>query len=329
MKHMTNRSRRTVVLSLLYCLPVMVTPALAQAPATWPDKAIHFVVPYPPGTPPDLLTRYVADRLSKDLQQPVLVENKVGAGGSIGTEFVARANPDGYTFLVTPSGTMTIAPSMRKLGYSIDDFIAVAELGEISSIATVRPDAPFASFKEFVAAAKANPGKYTFASNGPGSATQLVGKILHKQAGIDVLEVPYKGATDSMTDLIAGRVDIMYAPVTVPQIKAGRLKGLATVSERRNPEIPDVPTLGEQGFDLSKVPGSWFGIFAPKGVAEGIVQRLAERTRQVMDSPETRQKLQPLSIDVVFRGPQDFAKLVRADAAAMRAVIQSEGLQAK
>ncbi|MBK8766293.1 MAG: tripartite tricarboxylate transporter substrate binding protein [Burkholderiaceae bacterium] len=180
-----------------------------------------------------------------------------------------------------------------------------------------------------MAAAKANPGKYTFASNGPGSATQLVGKILHKQAGIDVLEVPYKGATDSMTDLIAGRVDIMYAPVTVPQIKAGRLKGLATVSERRNPEIPDVPTLGEQGFDLSKVPGSWFGIFAPKGTAEGVVQKLAERTRQVMDSPETRHKLQPLSIDVVFRGPQDFGKLVRADAAAMRAVIQSEGLQAK
>ena len=329
MKPMTNRSRRTGVLGLLCGLAVVVTPALAQAPATWPDKPIHFVVPYPPGTPPDLLTRHVADQLSKDLQQPVLVENKVGAGGSIGTEFVARANPDGYTFLVTPSGTLTIAPWMRKLGYSVDDFIAVAELGEISSIATVRPDAPFASFKEFVAAARANPGKYTFATNGPGSATQLVGKILHKQAGINVLEVPYKGATESMTDLIAGRVDIMYAPVTVPQIKAGRLKGLGTVSDRRNAEIPDVPTLAEQGFDLSKVPGSWFGIFAPKGTAEGIVQKLAERTRQLMDSPETRRKLQPLSIDVVFRGPQDFSRLVRADAAAMRAVIQSEGLQAK
>jgi tripartite-type tricarboxylate transporter receptor subunit TctC len=329
MTNMMNRSRRAAVLTLLCCLPVVVSPSLAQAPAAWPEKAMHFVVPYPPGTPPDILTRYVADRLSKDLHQPVLVENKVGAGGSIGTEYVARAKPDGYTFLVTPSGTMTIAPAMQKLGYGVDDFIAVAELGEISPIATVRPDAPFASFKEFVAAAKANPGKYTFASNGPGSATQLIGKILHKQAGISVVEVPYKGATESMTDLIAGRVDIMYAPVTVPLIKAGRLKGLAMVSDRRNPEIPDVPTLGEQGFDVSKVPGNWFGIFAPKGVAEGIAQKLAGRVQQIMQASETRQTLQPMSIEVAFRGPQDFGKLVRADAAAMRAVIQSEGLQAK
>jgi tripartite-type tricarboxylate transporter receptor subunit TctC len=304
-------------------------PSLAQAPANWPDKPIRFIVPYPAGTPPDILTRFLAERLSRDLHQSVLVENKVGAGGTIGTEFVARANPDGYTLLMTPSGTMTIAPSVQKVNYGVDDFVAVAELGEISPVATVRPDAPFANFKDFVAAAKANPGKYTFASNGPGSATQLIGKILHKQAGINVVEVPYKGATDSMTDLIGGRVDIMYAPVTVPLIKAGRLKGLANVGDRRNPEIPDVATLGEQGFDVSKVPGNWFGVFAPKGTAEGIVGKLAERIQQIMASPEARQALQPVSIDVAFKGSQQFGNLVRADAAAMRAVIQSEGLQAK
>jgi len=322
-------SRRAAVLTLLSGLSVMVAPALAQGPAKWPEKPIHFVVPYPAGTPPDILTRYVADRVSKHLDQTILVENKLGAGGSIGTEYVARANPDGYTFLVTPSGTLTIAPSLRKLNYSVDDFEPVAQLGTINPIATVQPNAPFANYREFVAAAKANPGKYTFASNGPGSATQLIGKILHRQAGIDVVEVPYKGATDSMTDLIGGRVDIMYAPVTVPQIKAGRLKGLATVSVMRNPEVPDVPTLGEQGFDVSKVPGNWFGIFAPKGIPQAIVGKLAAQIQKVMEAPETRQRLQASSIEVDFKGPREFDRIVGVDVAAMRAVIQREGLQEK
>jgi len=322
-------SRRATVLALLSALSVVAAPAIAQGSAKWPDKPIHFVVPYPTGTPPDILTRYVADRVSKLLDQSILVENKLGAGGSIGTEFVARANPDGYTFLVTPSGTMTIAPSLRKLNYSADDFVPVAQLGTINPIATVRPNAPFANYREFVAAAKANPGKYTFASNGPGSATQLIGKILHRQAGIDVLEVPYKGATDSMTDLIGGRVDIMYAPVTVPQIKAGRLKGLGTVSARRNPEVPDVPTLGEQGFDVSKVPGNWFGIFAPKGTPPAIAQKLSEQIQKVMEAPEARLQLQASSIEVDFKGPREFDKIVDVDVAAMRAVIQREGLQEK
>ena len=303
--------------------------ASAQTPSGWPDKPVHLVVPYPPGTPPDLLARWVAERLSKALQQSVLVDNRAGAGGAIGTDFVARASPDGSTFLLTPSGTLTIAPLTQKLNYGIDDFVAVAELGGIAPVATVRPEAPFANFKEFVAAAKANPGRYTFASNGPGSATQLVGKILHRQAGIDVVEVPYKGATESMTDLIGGRVDIMYAPITVPQIKAGRLKGLATVGDRRNAEIPDVPTLGEQGFDISKVPGNWFGVFAPKGTAASIVAKLSERIQRIMETQEARQKLQPLSIEVEFKGPEDFARLVRADAATMRGVIQGEGLLAR
>jgi tripartite-type tricarboxylate transporter receptor subunit TctC len=322
-------SRRATVLTLMSGLSVVAIPAIAQGSAKWPDKPVHFVVPYPAGTPPDILTRYVADRVSKLLDQSILVENKLGAGGSIGTESVARANPDGYTFLVTPSGTMTIAPSLRKLNYSADDFVPVAQLGTINPIATVRPNAPFANYKEFVAAAKANPGKFTFASNGPGSATQLIGKILHRQAGIDVLEVPYKGATDSMTDLIGGRVDIMYAPVTVPQIKAGRLKGLATVSARRNPEVPDVPTLGEQGFDVSKVPGNWFGVFAPKGTPPAIAQKLSEQIQKVLETPEARQQLQASSIEVDFKGPREFDKIVDVDVAAMRAVIQREGLQEK
>ena len=322
-------SRRDTLMTLLSGLSVAVTPAIAQRSPNWPDKPIRFVVPYPAGTPPDILTRYVAERVSQHLGQPIPVDNKVGAGGAIGTEFVARASPDGYTFLVTPSGTMTIAPLVRKLNYSLDDFAPVAQLGLIDAIATVRPNLPFANYKEFVAAAKSSPGKYTFASNGPGSATQLIGKILHRQAGIDVLEVPYKGATDSLTDLLGGRVDIMYAPITVPQIKAGRLKGLATIGHRRNPEVPDVPTLGEQGFDLSKVPGNWFGIFAPNGTPQAVVGKMAEQIQRVLETADARQQLQAASIVVDFKGPRAFAGIVGADIATMRAVIQREGLQAK
>ena len=240
-------SRRAILLALLSGPAVAATPVADLEAAKWADKPIRFVVPYPAGTPPDSLARYVADRVSKSLGQPILVENKVGAGGTIGTEYVAHANPDGYTFLVTPSGTMTIAPFVRKLNYSADDFVPIAQFGTTDAIATVRPDSPFVNFKEFVDAARSNPGKFTFASNGIGSATQLIGMILHRQSGIEVVEVPYKGATDSMADLIGGRVDIMYAPITVPQIKAGRLKGLATISARRNPELPDVRTLSEIG----------------------------------------------------------------------------------
>lgn len=327
---MVNRTRRTVALAAPLALALAGPLARAQSPtASWPDRPIRFVVPYPPGTPPDLLARWVAERLSKDLRQPVTVDNRAGAGGTIGTEQVARATPDGTTFLVTPSGTLTIAPFTQKTGYGLDDFVAVAELGLIAPVATVRPDAPFPDFRAFVAAAKAAPGRYTFASNGPGSATQLVGKMLHRQAGIDVVEVPYKGATESMTDLIGGRVDIMYAPITVPQIKAGRLKGLVTVADRRNAEIPDVPTLAEQGFDIGKVPGNWFGVLAPKGTAEPVVTALSDRIRRIVDTPEARQALQPLSIDVEFKGPREFATLVRDDAATMRGVIQAEGLQAR
>lgn len=324
-----THSRRTIVLTLLSSIAIGGTPVAASETANWPEKALRIIVPYPAGTPPDTLTRYVADRISKPLGQPVLVENKVGAGGTIGTDFVAHATPDGYTFLITPSGTMTIAPTVQKLKYSADDFVAVSQLGAIYAVATVRPDSPFADFKAFVAAAKSNSGKYTFASNGTGSGTQLIALTLHKQAGIEVLEIPYKGATDSMTDLIGGRVDIMYAPITVPQIKAGRLKGLATISERRNVELPDVPTLGEQGFDISNVPSQWFGIFAPKGTPQAIVTKMAEQIQKVMEAPEARQQLQAASISVDFKGPRDFAKIVNVDAASVRAFILKEGLQAK
>ncbi len=317
-------SRRTAALALLGSLSVLSAPAFAQG--NWPDKPVHFITPYPPGGSSDIITRFVADRVTKLLGQPVIVENKPGAGATLGTEYAARAAPDGYAFFVTPMATVTIAPWLRKVGYSLDSFVPVAKLSSPYGLVTTRKDAPFNNYKEFVASAKANPGKYTFASNGVGTVVHLTGVLLHKQTGIEAVHVPYKGAVESMTDLMGGRIDLMYDPVTAPRVKAGELKGLATTSDQRNPELPDIPTLKEQGFTIDS--GSWFGIFAPKGTPRAIVDRMAEHMRQVLQSPGVREQLQLSAMYPDYEGPADFARRVQADSARMREVIQKEGLKA-
>lgn len=316
-------SRRTAALALLGSLSVLSLPALAQ---DWPGKPVRFITPYPPGGSSDIIARFIADRVSKLLGQPVIVENKSGAGATLGTEYAARAAPDGYAFLVTPMATVTIAPWLRKVGYAPDSFVPVAKLSSSYGLVTTRKDAPFNDYREFVAAAKANPGKYTFASNGVGTIVHLTGVLLHKQAGIDVVHVPYKGAVESMTDLVGGRIDVMYDPVTAPRVKTGELKGLATTSEQRNPDLPNIPTLKEQGFTLDA--GSWFGIFAPKGTPQPIVDKMADYVRQALNGPAVRERLQLSAMYPDYEGPSDFAKRVRADSERMRDIIQKEGIKA-
>ena len=317
-------SRRTTALALMGGLLVLSAPALAQS--NWPDKPVHFVTPYPPGGSSDIITRFVADRVAKLLGQPVVVENKPGAGATLGTEYAARAAPDGYTFFVTPMATVTIAPWLRKVGYSLDSFVPVAKLSSSYGLITTRKDAPFNNYKEFVAAAKANPGKYTFASNGVGTVVHLTGVLLHKQTGVEAVHVPYKGAVESMTDLMGGRIDLMYDPVTAPRVKSGDLKGLATTSDQRNPELPNLPTLKEQGFTIDS--SSWFGIFAPKGTPQPIVDKMADYMRQVLAGPGVREQLQLSAMYPDYQGPADFTRQVRADSDRMREVIQKEGIKA-
>ena len=189
--------------------------AMAQSGA-WPAKPVKFVTPYPPGGSSDIITRFVADRVSRTLGQPVIVENKPGAGATLGTEYASRAAPDGYSFFVGPTATVAVAPFLKKVGYTPESFEPVAKLSGSYGLITARKDAPFNNYKEFVAAAKANPGKYTFGTNGVGSIVHLSGVLLHKENGIDVLHVPYKGAMESMTDLMGGRLDLMYDPATAP-----------------------------------------------------------------------------------------------------------------
>jgi tripartite-type tricarboxylate transporter receptor subunit TctC len=320
MRHL-RRPFTTLVLTLLPAF----TPALAQADKDWPTKPIRFITPYPPGGSSDIITRFVADRVAKSLGQPVIVENKPGAGATLGTEYASRAAPDGYTFFVGPTATVAVAPWIKKVGYTTDSFIPVAKLASSYGLVTARKDAPFNNYKEFVAAARTQPGKFTFGSNGVGSIVHLTGVLLHKQAGVTAVHVPYKGAAESMNDLMGGRIDLMYDPVTAPRVKSGDLKGLATVSDERNPQLPDVPTLKEQGFEVRAA--SWFGLFAPLGTPAPMVASLADHVQKVLAAPGVREQLLVSALYPDFEGPSPFARRVRADSAALRELIQKEGIK--
>ena len=318
--------RRTLAIAAFGTLAAAALPAFAQADAAWPNKPVRFITPYPPGGSSDIITRFVADRVSRILGQPVIVENKPGAGATLGTEYASRATPDGYTFLVAPTATVAVAPWLKKVGYGPDSFIPIAKLSSSYGLITARKDAPYNNYKEFVASAKAHPGKYSFGSNGVGSIVHLTGVLLHKEQGLDVLHVPYKGATETMNDLIGGRIDLMYDPATAPRVKAGDLKGLATTGSQRNPMLPDIPTLKEQGFNTSAP--SWFGMFAPKGTPQAIVNKMADATQKAMQGQDVRDQLLISAMYPDYEGPAAFAQRVQRDAASLRELIQKEGIKA-
>jgi tripartite-type tricarboxylate transporter receptor subunit TctC len=269
----------------------------------------------------------VADKVSKSLGVPVIVDNKPGAGATLGTEFAARTAPDGTNFFVAPTATVAISPWLKRVNFTVDDFVPVAKLTSSYGLVTARKEASFNTYKEFVAAARAAPGKYTFASNGVGSIVHLTAVLLHLQAGIEVVHVPYKGSVESMTDLLGGRIDLMYDPVTLPRVKAGELKGLATTNPERNPEIPNVPTLKEQGMDIDG--RSWFGLFAPLGTPGAIVNRMADESRKAMEMPGTRQQLLLSAMYPDFESPEVFAKRVKEDSNYFRQVVQKENIKAE
>lgn len=300
--------------------------AYAQtAPANWPDKPIRFIVPYPPAGSADNIARFVADKLAPALKQTVIIENRGGAGGTIGADYAARATPDGYTFLVTPNAVLTITPHLRKLRYdALVDLVPIAKLTGSYSIATARKDAPFNTIPEMIAAVGKAPGKYTFGSAGPATATHLAGEMVKLGAGIDMLHVPYKGSGEALSDLMGGRIDMIFDPVSLAQVKAGTVKALATTGKSRHPELPDIPTLKEQGLDVDM--RGWFGVFAPKGIPNEIVQRMAAEIEKVMAAPGVREQLVMMSQYPDFMGPDAFAKKIQDDSAFFKDLIKQANI---
>ena len=317
-----NTTRRRI---LAAAAAAAAAPSLSAQPR-WPDRPLRLIVPYPAGGNSDAIGRWAADRLSASLGQQVVVENRAGAGATIGAQAAARSAPDGYTLLLAPTAVMAITHHLRKVPYdAAADFAPIAAMTSSYGLVAARRDLPANTMPEFVALARREPGKLSFGSAGVATATHLTGEIVHHKAGVQVLHVPYKGSIEALTDLVAGRIDLIYDPVALAQVKAGAVKALAATSEVRHPELPAVPTLKEQGLDVPG--GSWFGLFAPKGTPAEIVQRIAAEVEKVMSAPATRELLVKISQYPDFRGPAAFAAEIRNDSAFYKDLIQRTGIK--
>jgi len=290
----------------------------APLPATaqdWPSKPVHLVVPFPPGGSTDSVGRLLAAELSKDLGQTVIVENKGGANGNIGSDMVAKAAPDGYTLLLSGVGSNAINYAIYPtMPYGNADFAHISLLAKGPNVLVANPEFPAKTFADFIKLAKADPGKYTHASSGNGSSGHLAMEMLKQAAGLDLVHVPYKGGAAAITDTIGGRVSVLFLNQDnlLPHVRAGKLRALAVASETRNPAYPDTPTIAESGY-----PGfaaeSWFGLSAPAGTPAPVVERLHQATVKALGTPELRQKLESVGFVVVASDPKAFTSFVSAE----------------
>ena len=304
--------------------------ALAQSdPAqNWPTKPIHAMVPLAPGTGGDVVARLVLNGLSQTLGQSIVIENKGGAGGTIGAGQVAKADPDGYTLLFV-SSSHVIAPSLYpNLPYDpANDFAAVAAAGSVPSALVVSPSKGFKDLKDFVAKAKANPGGFTYASAGVGSTTHLTAERMRISAGFKAVHVPFRGG-GFQPEIMAGRVDFGYSPIatSLPNIKEGRLQALAVSSPKRATALPDVPTTLEMGYPDSDYV-IWFGIFMPAKTPREIVDRFHATTARVLESPKMREKLAQLAVDPMPMTAAEFNRHVVDEIAANEQLVKAAGIK--
>jgi tripartite-type tricarboxylate transporter receptor subunit TctC len=317
---------RVVALHLLAALTLCMAPlALAQ---TYPSHPIRLVVPFPPGGTTDILARAVAQKLSESFGQQVIVDNRPGAGGNIGTELVAKAAPDGYTLEMGTVGTHAINASLySKLPFDhVKDFVPVILVAGVPNVLVVNPALPVHSVQELIAYGKANPGKLYFASSGSGTSIHLSGELFKTMTGVQMTHVPYKGSAPALTDLMGGQVQLMFdnLPSSLGFIKAGKLRALAVTSAERASALPDVPTIAESG-----VPGfeasSWFGVLAPAGTPREIVQKLNAEIAKWLATPEAREKLASQGAIAAGGTPEDFARHIAAETAKWAKVVKASG----
>lgn len=304
--------------------------AHAQSAAAYPSRPVQLVVAYPPGGPVDVVGRFLADRLTQLLGQNVYINNRAGAGGIIGTEFVARSAPDGYTLLLT-STPMAIQETLyRKLPYAaLRDFSAIAEVARGPQMLVVGLSIPAKNVKELIALAKSQPGKLSYASPSTGGANHLAAEMLKTMAGIDAVHVPYKGGAPAELDLIAGRVAFMFhsLPAAMQQVKAGRLRALAVTSVRRTSAAPDVPTVAESGLPGFEV-SSWYGVVGPAGLPLEVVARINAGINKALLGPEMKERMTSLGIEGTPGTPADFTEFLKRDIARWAKVIKDSGATA-
>ena len=278
----------------------------------YPSKPIRMIVPYPPGGGTDVVARIVNEKLSPELGQAIVIDNKGGAGGSVGTEIASKAPPDGYTILLTLS-SHTINPKLfPKLGYDVErDFIPISLAASIPQILVANPSVPASNMQELVALLKANPGKFNYASVGIGSPGHIAGELFKLKTGVQMTHVPYKGGGPAVTDTIGGQVQLLFVsmPAALSFVKAGRLKPLAVASAKRSASAPDVPTIAEGGLDV--VVESWYGMLVPGKTPAPIVARLNAAMVKVLAMPDVKEKLFAQGAEAVSNSPAEFEAIIR------------------
>ncbi len=303
---------------------------LAPAQAQWPAKTVRIVVPFSPGGIADNSARTVADRLGVRLGQPVVVENRPGAAGNIGSEQVAKSAPDGYTLLLGYDGTIVVNPHVyARLGFDVlRDFAPVTKLGDAGVIVVAHPSVPAKDLRELIALAKAKPGTFTYGSAGTGSSAHLACEMLSQLTGAGLVHVPYKGGGQAIADAVGGQIPLVCTAVAGAQqfMKTGRLKGLGLSSATRAAGAPDVPTFIENGF-AGFVVDSWVGLLAPAATPRAVIDRLQTETAAVLQMPEVKERYAVLGIEPVGNKPEEYAAQIRADLARWAPVVKQANIR--
>ncbi len=302
--------------------------SLVQA-QSWPHKPVRVISPYAPGGHSDNMARIASERLSQTIGQPFIVENRVGAGGAVAAEFVARAAADGYTLFFCAVPQISIIPHFQKVSYDpLKDFVPISAFGTSAMIVGVHPSLPVKTLQEFVAYARAQPGKINFASGGTGTFSHLAGSLLMSKAGLDMVHVPYKGGALATNDLIGGQVQLYFGNVSelIPQGKAGKATLLGISSPQRSAEIPDVPAVAETypGFQLV----AWNGYLAPAGTPKDVIERVAQEAAKAARDPAIADRLAKMGIQALGNTPAEFAAMIKDEQTLYREAVKAAGLKA-
>ncbi|WP_409338619.1 Bug family tripartite tricarboxylate transporter substrate binding protein [Curvibacter cyanobacteriorum] len=308
---------------LLSAATALGTAPLVWAQAGYPSKPLRLLVPFPAGGATDILARTVSQKLGERLGTTVVVENRPGAGGTIGSDLVAKAAPDGYTLLLATSSTHAIGPALNaKLPYDpVHDFSPIAQVGLAPSIMLVPNSSPARTVQEWIQHARRNPGRLNYASSGNGTIVQLTAELFKSQAGLFVVHIPYKGTALAIPDLVSGKLDVLFdsLPTGLPHVRDGRLRALGVTTLKRSPLVPDLPPIADvlPGFEST----TWFGLYGPKGLPTDLQGRLNTAVQQALADPEVKDKLARLGIEGVTGSPAQFAALVAADAAKWKKIV--------
>ncbi len=313
--------------AILLSTLVLVLGSNTASAQSWPTRSITFIVPFPPGGTTDMVARSVAQKLSEALQQPVVLDNRGGGGGTLGAAIAARAAPDGYTFFI-PTIAHAIATSLYKqLPYDFEkDFIPITVLATVPNILIVHPSVPANSVRELIDYAKANPGKLNYGSAGNGSTEHLSAELFKSMAGVEMTHVPYKGGAPMMIDLMGGQIQLAIetSGSALPQIKGGKVRALAVTTAKRAPALPELPTLAEAGLKGYEMT-TWYGILAPKGTPREIVTKLNKEIVAILKSPEMKQRLDEIGAEPGGISPEQFAAFIKSETAKWAKLVKQTG----